>query len=60
MMTPFSIADEVALIRELRARDGRLASLKAACLAFKVLEEIAKGSLDPRSLAIEAVKADRD
>ena len=60
MMTPFSIADEVAEIRAMRQTNGRLASMKAASLAFNVLREIARGSLDPRSLAMAAVKADED
>ena len=63
MMTPFDIRDEVTRLD--RYRDGlrqgdRLGALYLErginALRLKVLEEIGRGSPDPKTLAIEVLK----
>jgi hypothetical protein len=56
MMTPFDIEERVAEIRRARQIDGRLAELMEIRLVFEVMQEIAGGCLDPRSMAIAVMK----
>ena len=63
MLTPLDIETEVREIRRLRAVGSDLAALRAAKmeqdLFLAVLEEIARGSIDPRSLAMAVLEVKR-
>ncbi len=63
MLTPNDVQQEVEDILELRRQQGRLYTLRAErkerALFQRVLEEIAEGSIDPRSLAIAALEVKR-
>ena len=56
MMTPFEIEDRVAKIKLMAGSIG--ASGLTRQLHVEVLREIAKGTIDPRSLAIAALETE--
>jgi hypothetical protein len=60
MLTPFDIRDEGGAIEKLRhgldTFSHILARVRWEKLTIKVLEEIASGSIDPKTLAIEVLK----
>jgi len=60
MLTPFDVEDAGKKILSLRTRVDTFSQLKARAawekLLITVLEEIARGSIDPKSLATEALK----
>ncbi len=61
MLTPNDIKSDVDAIKSTQAAPGDLGSYQARAMRMalftKVLCEIASGSIDPKSLAIAALKA---
>lgn len=62
MMTPFDVRDEVERVKRHRALGGAahqlIAERKRQQLYLAVLREIARGTIDPRSLAMAALEAE--
>ncbi len=61
MLTPFDVRAKVSEVVAYREHGGQLAIRQAARLEYEiyveVLQEIARGSIDPKSLAITALIA---
>jgi len=63
MLTPFQIRDRVLAIQQAR-RDSRLhdevaRAREVSALYREVILEVARGSLDPRSLALAALEVEK-
>ena len=60
MLTPFDIKDRIKEIKHLSSNRGDIGRFHARKLErdlfIEVLREIARGSIDPKSLAIEVLK----
>jgi hypothetical protein len=62
VLTPLDISKKVAAIRQIKTKGGQVATIRAQMdtkrLYVEVLTEIARGSIDPRTLALTALEAE--